>query len=64
MDRKDKFPWAVCKDPKEYIEIAIALETLAYHNKNYLDSVMCKDKERNEEVRLLLLEALKKMKQQ
>lgn len=61
MDRKDKFPRAVCDKPEEYIEIALALETLAYHNKNYLDSVMCKDKERNEEVRLLLLEALKKM---
>lgn len=62
MDRKDKFPWAVCDKPEEYIEIALALETLAYHNKNYLDSVMCKDNERNEEVRLLLLEALKKMR--
>lgn len=61
MDRKDKFPWAVCKEPKEYIEIALALETLAYHNKNYLDSVMINNKKRNEEVRLLLLEALKKM---
>lgn len=61
MDRKDKFPWAVCKDPKEYVEIALALEILAYHNKNYLDSVMCKDKERNEEIQLLLTEALKHM---
>lgn len=61
MDMKDKFPWAVCKDPKEYIEIVLALETLAYHNKNYLDSVMIDNKKRNEEVRLLLLEALKKM---
>lgn len=60
MNRKDRFPWAVCNTAREYIEIAIALETLAYHNKNYLDSVMCKDKERNEEVRLLLLESLKK----
>ena len=61
MDRKDKFPWTVCHEAREYTEIAIAIETLAYHNKNYLNSVMCKDEERNKEVRLLLMEALKKL---
>ena len=54
-------PMAVCDTAKEYIEVALALETLAYYNKNYLDSMMCKDAKRNEEVRLLLLESLKKI---
>lgn len=61
MSEDEKFPWAACKDSKEYIEVAVALETLAYHNKNYLDSAMCDDLERNKQVRLLLLEAMKKM---
>lgn len=57
----DNFPMAVCRTAKEYIEVAFALETLAYHNKNYLDSMMCNDVKENEEIRLLLFEALKKI---
>lgn len=57
----DNFPMAVCRTAKEYIEVAIALETLAYYNKNYLDSMMCNDAKENEEIRLLLFEALKKI---
>lgn len=57
----NRYCWAVCKTAQEYIEIALALETLAYHNKNYLDSYMCNDAHLNEEIRLLLVEALKKI---
>lgn len=57
----NRYCWTVCKTAQEYIEIALALETLAYHNKNYLDSYMCNDTHLNEEIRLLLVEALKKI---
>lgn len=57
----NRYCWTVCKTAKEYIEIALALETLAYHNKNYLDSYMCNDAHLSEEIRLLLIEALKKI---
>lgn len=57
----DNFPMAVCHTAKEYIEVAFALETLAYHNKNYLASMMGNDARENEEIRLLLFEALKKI---
>lgn len=33
-----KSPECVCKTSEEYIRVALALETLAYHDKNYLDS--------------------------
>lgn len=48
---------ALCT-PKEYIQIASALKTLAWHNKNYLDSCMCNDAKRNEEIQALLNAAL------
>lgn len=58
---KEKYPWATCKTAKEYIEVALALETLAYHNKNYLDSYFCDNCNLSEEMQLLLLEAIKKI---
>lgn len=58
---KEKYPWATCETAKEYIEIALALEVLAYHNKNYLDSYFCDDCSLSEEIQLLLLEAIKKI---
>ena len=33
-----KSPECVCKTSEEYIRVALALETLAYHDKNYLDT--------------------------
>ena len=33
-----KMPECVCKTAEEYIRVALAIETLAYHDKNYLDS--------------------------
>jgi hypothetical protein len=53
------FPECVCKTPDEYIWIALAIETLAYHNKNYLDSCMCDNAKRSEEIQALLIQALK-----
>lgn len=37
-----KSPECVCKTSEEYIRVALALETLAYHDKNYLDSTFAK----------------------
>ena len=56
-----RYPLATCKTAKEYIEVALALEVLAYHNKNYLDSYFCDDCNLSEEIQLLLLEAIKKI---
>lgn len=61
MEIEEKYPLATCKTAKEYIEVALALEVLAYHNKNYLDSYFCDDCNLNEEIQLLLLEAIKKI---
>ena len=52
----------VSKDPKDYIEVAIALETIAYHNKNYLLKSVSDNCNLNIEIRHLLNEALNLMK--
>lgn len=47
-----------CKEPMDYVRVALAIETLAYHNKNYLwtgDNCML-----SEEIQALLAEAIKK----
>lgn len=55
-----KTPECVCKTPEEYIRVALAIETLAYHDKNYLDSCLAKSNARiSEEVQSLLTEALR-----
>ena len=50
----------VSNDPMDYVKVALALETLAYHNKNYLDRVMCCDAKRSVEIQYLLKTAIKK----
>ena len=50
----------VSNDPFDFVEVALALEILAYHNKNYLSKPMCDDCVRSEEMQLLLQEALKR----
>ena len=50
----------VSNDPMDYVKVALALETLAYHNKNYLDSVMCCDAKRSVETQYLLKTAIEK----
>lgn len=57
MSIMHKTPDVYCKEKTDYVRIALAIETLAYHNKNYLwigDN--CKI---SEEVQALLSEALK-----
>mgnify|MGYP000168639807 CR=1 FL=1 len=55
-----KKPECVCKTSEEYIRVALAIETLAYHDKNYLDSCLAKSDARiSEEVQSLLTEALR-----
>ena len=55
-----KRPECVCKTPEEYIRVALAIETLVYHDKNYLDSCLSKSNARiSEEVQALLTEALR-----
>lgn len=49
----------VSDDPMDYVKVALALETLAYHNKNYLDRVMCCEAKRSIETQWLLTEAIK-----
>lgn len=48
----------VSDDPMDYVKVALALETLAYHNKNYLDKVMCCDAKRSIETQELLKAAI------
>lgn len=46
------------KDPMDYVRVALAIETLAYHNKNYLwTGDNCK---LSEEIQALLTETLEK----
>lgn len=55
-----KAPECFCKTAEEYVRVALAIETLAYHDKNYLDSCLAKSDERiSEEVQALLTEALR-----
>lgn len=58
---KEKYCETLCQIAKEYIQIALALETLAYHNKNYLDKMMCNDAILSKEIQLLLMEAINKI---
>ena len=54
-----KTPECVCKTPEEYVRVALAIETLAYHDKNYLDSCLAKSNAKiSEEVQSLLIEGL------
>lgn len=57
---KKPFCDLVSGNPFDYVEVALALEVLAYHNKNYLSGPMSDDCIRSEEMQLLLTEALKR----
>ena len=57
-----KSPECVCKTSEEYIRVALALETLAYHDKNYLDSTFAKSNAAiSEEIQACLQKALTMM---
>ena len=47
----------ICEDKQQYAEIAMALEILAYHNKNYLCNGM-DNKTVSEEIQYLLKKAV------
>lgn len=46
-------------DPIDYVRVALALETLAYHNKNYLAPRLANNNAISEELQALLIEAIK-----
>lgn len=46
-------------DPMDYIRVALAIETLAYHDKRYLNSAIRDNATISDEVTTLLKEALK-----
>lgn len=46
-------------DPMDYIRVALAIETLAYHDKRYLNSYFRDNSTISEEVRSLLIEGLR-----
>ena len=51
----------VSKDPMDYVKVALAIETLAYHNKNYLAvSIAGSSTALSWEIQYLLEEAVKK----
>ena len=45
-------------DPTDYVRVALAIETLAYHNKDYLNQNLRDNSKISEEVQALLLEAI------
>lgn len=42
-------------DPTDYVRVALAIETLAYHNKNYLSKNLQDVSNSSEEVQALLI---------
>ena len=46
-------------NPMDYVRVALAIETLAYHNKNYLSKNLSDDAKISEEIQALLIEAIK-----
>lgn len=62
MEKRKRFPEMVDNDPWEYVRVALAIETLYYHDRNYLDHIVCNEKLRSEEIQALLIEALEKAK--
>lgn len=47
--------------PVDYIHMALAVETLAYHNKNYLSKNLQDNSRISEEVQALLIKAIELM---
>ncbi len=46
-------------NPMDYIRVALAIETLAYHNIDFLDRSMKDNSKRSEEIQSLLIDAIK-----
>lgn len=49
----------VSKDPKDYIEVALAVEILSYHNKSCLDNELCDNAKQSQFIQYCLKSALK-----
>ena len=45
-------------NPMEYVRVALAIETIAYHNKNYLSSKLQDNSKISEEIQALLFKAI------
>lgn len=45
-------------DPMDYVRVALAIETLSYHNKNYLNNTLQDNSKISEEIQSLLVSAL------
>ena len=53
-----KIPEMYSDNPMDYVRVALAIETLAYHNKNYLDKSIKDSSKISEEIQALLSKAL------
>jgi hypothetical protein len=47
-------------DPMDYVRVALAIETLAYHNKNFLSTTISDNAKCSEQIQWLLTEAIRK----
>lgn len=54
-----KFTEIYSSDPMDYVRVALAIETLSYYNKNYLDESIKDNSKASEEIQALLMAALK-----
>jgi hypothetical protein len=55
---KNKYPCIESNNPMDYVKCALAIEVLAYHNKNFL--YYNDNKSISEQIQLLLEQALQK----
>lgn len=53
---KNKYPYVKSDNPMDYVKCALAIEVLAYHNKNFLQ--YSDNKSINEQIQILLEQAL------
>lgn len=53
-----KSPEMYSDNPMDYVRVALAIETLAYHNKNYLDKSIKDNLKISEEIQALLNKAV------
>ena len=51
-------------DPMDYVRVALALETLAYHSKHYLDAKLQDNINLSEEIQTLLINAVETHEEQ
>lgn len=54
---ENKYPYVESDNPMDFVKCALAIETLAYHNKNFLQH--SDNKSISEQVQILLERALK-----